>query len=49
VWSIQDRDNRVQVKQAHQGGVNAVRWWNANTIISVGQDCTTKSWNVVAK
>jgi len=49
VWSIQDRDNRVIFKQAHQGGVNAVRWWNPNTLVSVGQDCTAKTWNVKHK
>eukprot|EP01113_Clastostelium_recurvatum_P019475 TRINITY_DN2296_c0_g1_i4.p1 TRINITY_DN2296_c0_g1~~TRINITY_DN2296_c0_g1_i4.p1 ORF type:complete len:628 (-),score=239.85 TRINITY_DN2296_c0_g1_i4:46-1854(-) len=46
VWSIEKPDKRVVVKLAHQGGVNDVVWMDDNTLASVGQDATIKTWNI---
>jgi len=46
VWSIEQPNKRVLVKEAHQGGVTAVVWTNNNTVASVGQDCTLKTWRI---
>eukprot|EP01115_Flamella_aegyptia_P006459 TRINITY_DN27069_c0_g1_i2.p1 TRINITY_DN27069_c0_g1~~TRINITY_DN27069_c0_g1_i2.p1 ORF type:complete len:405 (+),score=208.95 TRINITY_DN27069_c0_g1_i2:689-1903(+) len=46
VWSVQDPSKRIAVKNAHQGGVNDTLFINENTVASVGQDCTLKTWTV---
>ena len=46
VWSVQDPSKRIAIKNAHQGGVNDTIWTGDNTVASVGQDCTVKSWSI---
>jgi len=46
VWNVENKEKRIQVKDAHRGGVNVAQWLDNNTVISVGQDCTTKTWKV---
>jgi len=46
VWSVENPNKRVQIKEAHTGGVNASIWLNDNTVASVGQDSTIKTWKI---
>jgi WD40 repeat protein len=46
VWSVEEPGKRIQIKDAHRGGVNTVFFINNNTVISAGQDSTVKTWNV---
>jgi len=46
VWNVKEPTVRIQQKNAHQGGVNAVRWIDTNTLVTAGQDCTAKTWTV---
>jgi len=46
VWSVEDPKKRVQIDAAHHGGVNDVDWIDDDTVVSVGQDCTTRSWKI---
>jgi len=46
IWNVNDISTRIQQKQAHVGGVNAVRWLDANTLVTVGQDSSAKTWAV---
>jgi hypothetical protein len=33
-------------KNAHVGSINACRWLDDSTLITVGQDCCAKTWTV---
>lgn len=46
VWDIQNPKKRIHIKDAHRGGVDSAIWIDGNTIASVGQDCTMKTWTV---
>jgi len=46
VWTINQPTSRVQIRNAHFGGVNAVTWLDNNTVASAGQDCATKTWTI---
>jgi len=46
VWNVQQTGKRVNVKDAHRGGVNDVVFLDNNTVGSVGQDCTFKTWKI---
>jgi len=46
IWNIEQTNKRIQIKEAHQGGVNNAIWLNNNTVASVGQDCTLKTWRI---
>lgn len=46
VWSIEKPTKRIQIKNAHVGSVNAVSFLDANTVASVGQDGTAKTWTI---
>jgi len=46
VWSIENPNKRVQVKEAHTAGVTGCIFINNNTVASVGQDCTLKTWRI---
>eukprot|EP00013_Stygamoeba_regulata_P019684 CAMPEP_0177658450 /NCGR_PEP_ID=MMETSP0447-20121125/16810_1 /TAXON_ID=0 /ORGANISM="Stygamoeba regulata, Strain BSH-02190019" /LENGTH=600 /DNA_ID=CAMNT_0019163043 /DNA_START=46 /DNA_END=1848 /DNA_ORIENTATION=- len=46
VWNISEPGQRIVIKGAHQGGVNGARWINQNTIASIGQDCSMRTWTV---
>lgn len=47
VWSVTNPSNRIIIKGAHQGGINEVVWIDNKTVLSAGQDCTIRSWNVL--
>lgn len=46
VWNVNEKSKRIVFKGAHQMGVNAVTWCNENTIATVGQDATLKTFTV---
>jgi len=46
VWNVAKPSARVQIKLAHLGGVRAVGWQDADTVLSAGEDCAMKSWTV---
>lgn len=46
VWNVDTPTKRLTLKPAHQMGVNKITWVDANTLATVGQDCTLKTWTV---
>jgi WD40 repeat protein len=46
IWSVEEPNKRVTIQAAHHGGVNDVIWLDNTTVASVGQDCTTRTWNI---
>jgi len=46
IWSIETPTKRVMIKAAHHGGVNDVEWVDDQTVVSAGQDCTLRTWNI---
>jgi len=46
VWNVEDPKNRVTVDAAHHGGINDVDWIDESTLVTVGQDATTRVWNI---
>jgi WD40 repeat protein len=46
VWNIKEPTVRLQTKNAHQGGVNSVRWIDASTLVTAGQDSAARTWTV---
>jgi len=46
IWSIEKPTSRIQQKIAHHMGTNGVTWVDNNTLASIGQDCTLKTWTV---
>jgi len=46
LWSVAEQSKRIAVKDAHRGGVNDVVFLDENTVASVGQDCTLKTWKL---
>jgi len=46
VWSIEDPKSRVTVDAAHHGGINDIDWIDDSTLVTVGQDATTRTWNI---
>jgi len=44
IWNINDINSRIVQKQAHVGGVNGARWLDANTLVTIGQDSSAKTW-----
>jgi len=46
IYSVEKPGKNAKVKNAHMGGINAVRWVDAETVVSVGNDGTVKRWKV---
>lgn len=46
VWNIQDPKTRLTIDAAHHGGINAVEWIGNDTVVSVGQDSSARTWHV---
>merc|ERR1712100_853701 len=46
VWNVNEQNKRIVQKLAHQGGVNCVRFLDANTLVTGGQDCAVRSWTI---
>jgi len=44
VWNCAETSKRVHIANCHKGGVNDVAWLDENTLLTTGQDCSTKSW-----
>jgi len=44
VWNVVEQNVRITFKNAHQGGVNCVRWLDEATLVTAGQDCALKTW-----
>ncbi len=48
IWSVANPTKRVYIKGAHPNGVNAVGWIDNVTVVSAGQDCLIRTWEVPA-
>jgi len=46
IWSMEKPEKKIQIKNAHIGSVNSVAFLDENTVLSVGQDGTAKTWTV---
>jgi len=46
VWTVNEPNKRVMIKLAHVGGVRGVTFSSNNTVLSVGQDCALKQWQI---
>jgi WD40 repeat protein len=46
IWYLHDNNKRIHLKLAHPGGVRGVLFADNNTVISVGEDCSMKSWAI---
>eukprot|EP01130_Rhizamoeba_saxonica_P001288 TRINITY_DN11168_c0_g1_i1.p1 TRINITY_DN11168_c0_g1~~TRINITY_DN11168_c0_g1_i1.p1 ORF type:complete len:596 (-),score=182.14 TRINITY_DN11168_c0_g1_i1:23-1810(-) len=44
IWNIASPGSRIKIQQAHYGGVSGIAWLNPETVVSTGNDCTTKTW-----
>ncbi|KAK3908482.1 Actin-interacting protein 1 [Frankliniella fusca] len=48
VWSVQQPSKHNIIKNAHpQSQITRLAWLDDETLVSVGQDCNTKIWNIV--
>ncbi|XP_067003556.1 actin-interacting protein 1 [Anabrus simplex] len=49
IWSVQNPAKHTIIKNAHpQSQITRLAWLDDETLVSVGQDCNTKIWNIVA-
>ncbi|KAJ9578243.1 hypothetical protein L9F63_005542 [Diploptera punctata] len=49
IWSVQSPAKHTIIKNAHpQSQITRLAWLDDVTLVSVGQDCNTKIWNVTA-
>lgn len=49
VWSVTNPSKRTTIKNAHpQSQITGIVWLDNETIISTGQDCNTKVWQIEA-
>uniref|UniRef100_A0A4D5RAV3 Actin-interacting protein 1 n=1 Tax=Scolopendra viridis TaxID=118503 RepID=A0A4D5RAV3_SCOVI len=47
IWSLLQPSKHIIIKNAHpQSQITRVSWLDNNTVVSVGQDCNTKIWDV---
>lgn len=47
VWSVEKPNKHLIIKNAHpQSQITRVAWLDNNTIVSVGQDCNTRFWDI---
>jgi len=46
IWYVHDNNKRIHLKLAHPGGVRGVLFTDSNTVVSVGEDCSMKSWSI---
>jgi len=47
VWSVEKPNKHLIIKNAHpQSQITRLAWLDNNTIVSVGQDCNTRFWNI---
>jgi len=47
VWSVEKPAKHIIIKNAHaQSQVTRLAWLDNTTLVSVGQDCNTKLWNI---
>uniref|UniRef100_A0A6B2L0E5 Uncharacterized protein n=1 Tax=Arcella intermedia TaxID=1963864 RepID=A0A6B2L0E5_9EUKA len=46
VWDLSQPDTRVHIKLAHQGGVRGVAFRNSSSVITAGEDCSAKLWDI---
>eukprot|EP01116_Phalansterium_solitarium_P001296 TRINITY_DN11092_c0_g1_i1.p1 TRINITY_DN11092_c0_g1~~TRINITY_DN11092_c0_g1_i1.p1 ORF type:complete len:626 (+),score=263.95 TRINITY_DN11092_c0_g1_i1:95-1972(+) len=46
VWSLEQPSKRIFIKDAHSGGVNVCVFVDSSTLLSAGQDCAIKSWQL---
>lgn len=46
VWDTQNPSNKTNIAGAHRSGSNKVTWIDDKTLLSAGQDCCIKSWNI---
>ncbi|XP_057373517.1 LOW QUALITY PROTEIN: actin-interacting protein 1-like [Daphnia carinata] len=47
VWSVEKPAKRIIIKNAHpQSQITGIAWLDNNTIVSVGQDCNTRYWDI---
>jgi WD40 repeat protein len=46
VWSVSNPTVRIQQKNAHPGGINAVVFLDNNTVATAGQDSVVKTWTL---
>jgi len=47
IWSLENPTSRITIKGAHQGGITEILWVDDKTVITSGQDCTIRTWNVL--
>jgi WD40 repeat protein len=49
IWSVTNPAKHTIIKNAHpQSQITRLAWLNNDTVISTGQDCNTKIWNIEA-
>ncbi|KAF8252424.1 WD repeat-containing protein-like protein 1 [Wilcoxina mikolae CBS 423.85] len=46
IYSVENPGKNAKVKNAHMGGINAVRWVDEETVVSAGNDGAVKRWEV---
>jgi len=47
VWSVEKPNKHLIIKNAHpQSQITRLAWLDNSTIVSVGQDCNTRFWNI---
>ncbi|XKL59558.1 hypothetical protein PGB90_000574 [Kerria lacca] len=49
IWSIKEPSKHTIIKNAHsQSQITRLVWIDNNTLVSVGQDCNTKIWDITS-
>ncbi|KAK9883553.1 hypothetical protein WA026_001732 [Henosepilachna vigintioctopunctata] len=49
IWSVANPAKHMTVKNAHpQSQITKLSWLDNETVVSVGQDCNTKLWNITS-
>jgi len=47
VWDIENPKERITIRNAHQGGITDALWIDDQTVATVGQDVTLRTWKVL--
>eukprot|EP01086_Lenisia_limosa_P015245 TRINITY_DN4796_c0_g1_i2.p1 TRINITY_DN4796_c0_g1~~TRINITY_DN4796_c0_g1_i2.p1 ORF type:complete len:602 (-),score=192.07 TRINITY_DN4796_c0_g1_i2:19-1824(-) len=45
IWSVENPKTRINIRQAHPGGVNGVAWAGKD-LVTCGADCNIKTWTI---
>eukprot|EP01092_Planopodium_desertum_P004642 TRINITY_DN2001_c1_g2_i1.p1 TRINITY_DN2001_c1_g2~~TRINITY_DN2001_c1_g2_i1.p1 ORF type:complete len:602 (-),score=110.03 TRINITY_DN2001_c1_g2_i1:51-1856(-) len=48
VWNVAKPASRITIKQAHKAGVRVLKWLDATTLASAGEDALLRTWTITS-